>query len=200
MGERCAARKFPVSAPRRRVRNVGPAPLPVPAGMRQPSICGHAFVVLCLVLVAGTTGAFASTRDRVGVPPGSASSRAAPRSLGDSLRRERAETWHWQDVMGVPRTRPFARALASVTRARRLVLVWRERARRAKAQALAPPHAAAWRCIHGYEAGWHAATGNGYYGGLQMDLEFQRTYGRRVFARKGTADHWTPLEQMWTAE
>ena len=33
-----------------------------------------------------------------------------------------------------------------------------------------------------------------------MDLEFQQTYGARLLRRKGTADHWTPLEQIWTAE
>jgi hypothetical protein len=33
-----------------------------------------------------------------------------------------------------------------------------------------------------------------------MDLGFQETYGRWLFVRKGTADHWTPLEQMWVAE
>ena len=33
-----------------------------------------------------------------------------------------------------------------------------------------------------------------------MDLSFQRTYGRYLLARKGTANHWTPLEQMWVAE
>jgi hypothetical protein len=33
-----------------------------------------------------------------------------------------------------------------------------------------------------------------------MDVEFQRTYGTQLFRAKGTADHWTPLEQMWVAE
>jgi hypothetical protein len=33
-----------------------------------------------------------------------------------------------------------------------------------------------------------------------MDASFQRTYGRELFRRKGTADNWTPLEQMWVAE
>ena len=37
-------------------------------------------------------------------------------------------------------------------------------------------------------------------GGLQMDLGFQRTYGGGLLSRKGTANHWTPLEQMWAAE
>jgi hypothetical protein len=33
-----------------------------------------------------------------------------------------------------------------------------------------------------------------------MDLAFQRAYGRGLLWRKGTANRWTPLEQMWTAE
>ena len=41
--------------------------------------------------------------------------------------------------------------------------------------------AAAWLCIHRYERnptqGWRTRTGNGYYGGLQMDIGFQRAYG-----------------------
>jgi hypothetical protein len=33
-----------------------------------------------------------------------------------------------------------------------------------------------------------------------MDLSFQRAYAAGLLRRKGTADRWTPLEQMWTAE
>jgi hypothetical protein len=33
-----------------------------------------------------------------------------------------------------------------------------------------------------------------------MDVAFQQTYGRDLFRAKGTADHWSPLEQMWVAE
>jgi hypothetical protein len=33
-----------------------------------------------------------------------------------------------------------------------------------------------------------------------MDLSFQRTYGPYLLRKKGTADRWTPLEQMWVAE
>jgi len=54
-------------------------------------------------------------------------------------------------------------------------------------------------CIHRYEASWDDPLGP-YYGGLQMDLSFQRAYGGWLLRRKGTADHWTPLEQIWTAE
>jgi hypothetical protein len=33
-----------------------------------------------------------------------------------------------------------------------------------------------------------------------MDLAFQRRYAPRILRRKGTANRWTPLEQMWVAE
>jgi len=53
--------------------------------------------------------------------------------------------------------------------------------------------------IHRYEGAWNDPNPP-YYGGLQMDLGFQRTYGGGLLSRKGTANHWTPLEQMWAAE
>jgi len=62
-----------------------------------------------------------------------------------------------------------------------------------------PPHKSAWSCIHRYEASW-ADDGSPYYGGLQMDYSFQRTYGYYLLQIKGTANHWNPLEQMWVAE
>ena len=67
-----------------------------------------------------------------------------------------------------------------------------------------PPHLVAWRCIQRYESGGSYGmginTGNGYYGGLQFDIGFQLAYGAWLYRTKGTAEHWTPLEQMWTAE
>jgi hypothetical protein len=33
-----------------------------------------------------------------------------------------------------------------------------------------------------------------------MDYGFQATYGYGLLRTKGTADHWTPLEQIWVAE
>lgn len=62
-----------------------------------------------------------------------------------------------------------------------------------------PPHYHQWMCIHRYEGSW-TDGGGPYYGGLQMDLGFQATYGSHLLHTKGTADHWTPLEQMWVAE
>jgi hypothetical protein len=59
--------------------------------------------------------------------------------------------------------------------------------------------AAAFACIHRYEGSWTARTGNGYYGGLQMDLGFQATYGADFAARWGTADRWPVWAQVAAA-
>ena len=62
-----------------------------------------------------------------------------------------------------------------------------------------PPHKRGWLCIHHYEGGW-SDSGDPYWGGLQMDRGFMRTYAPRFLLRKGLADRWTALEQMWVAE
>jgi hypothetical protein len=54
----------------------------------------------------------------------------------------------------------------------------------------------AFLCIHHYEGAWNAATGNGYYGGLQMNLTFMRRYGSDFVRRYGTADHWPAWAQV----
>lgn len=51
-------------------------------------------------------------------------------------------------------------------------------------------------CIHHHEGAWNANTGNGYYGGLQMDIGFQRAYGAEYLRGFGTADHWPPGLQL----
>jgi hypothetical protein len=56
----------------------------------------------------------------------------------------------------------------------------------------------AFLCIHAGEGSW-TDPGAPYYGGLQMDIEFQRAYGAALLAVKGTADHWTPDEQIHVA-
>jgi hypothetical protein len=57
----------------------------------------------------------------------------------------------------------------------------------------------AFLCIHRYEGAWNADTGNGYYGGLQMDVAFQRRYGREFATRWGTADNWPAWAQLEAA-
>jgi hypothetical protein len=156
------------------------------------------FVVPCALVLALALGlllrpAGGRASDKVRVPEG--------RALVRQIERYRHVTWHWQRVMG----RRLYRSSASYRRdpslrykrwARNL---WRARARHVKRRAQNPPYRSAWLCIHRYEGSWRDAGGP-YYGGLQMDVPFQLRYGRELFRRKGTADHWTPLEQMWTAE
>jgi transglycosylase-like protein len=57
----------------------------------------------------------------------------------------------------------------------------------------------AFLCIHHYEGAWTSNTGNGYYGGLQMDVSFQSSYGGDYLRRWGTADRWPAWAQIHTA-
>ena len=76
---------------------------------------------------------------------------------------------------------------------------WQRLAVKARRLAQHPPHYGDFMCIHHYEGSW-TDSGGPYYGGLQMDLGFQRAYGGDLLRRRGTVDNWTPLEQMWVAE
>jgi hypothetical protein len=116
------------------------------------------------------------------------------------IQRFRTDTRHWLTVM---RGRPPAnvsRSLAtrSLARLKQLVRHWRHRAHSAWWHAKHPPNLRDWICIHRYEGSW-ADSGGPYWGGLQMDLGFQQTYGGWLLHHKGTADHWSPLEQIWVA-
>jgi Transglycosylase-like domain len=59
-----------------------------------------------------------------------------------------------------------------------------------------------WECIHSHEGAWNDDTGNGYYGGLQMDWGFIHTYGRDMIAKYGDwrAGRWAPRDQMVVAQ
>ena len=110
--------------------------------------------------------------------------------------RYRHETWRWQRTMGKSLTRSLKHPPADVAAK---IAVWKQVAAEVRRRAQNPPHKREWLCIHHFEGAWNDPNPP-YYGGLQMDLGFQRTYGRHLLATKGTADHWTPLEQMWVAE
>jgi hypothetical protein len=112
------------------------------------------------------------------------------------IRRHRQEAWYWELVMGRPLTRTLQNAPAEPEER---VVAWRRLALTMRRAAQNVPHKQAWLCIHHYEGSWRDPNPP-YYGGLQMDVQFQRTYAAAIFRRKGTADHWTPLEQMWAAE
>ena len=113
----------------------------------------------------------------------------------------RKQTWRWQKVMGTRRTPATHAALHTPsTKYKRWVRnLWKRRAIRARRKAHNPPHKTGWLCIHRHEGSWTDPNAP-YYGGLQMDIGFQRTYGAHLLRTKGTADNWTPIEQMWVAE
>jgi hypothetical protein len=117
------------------------------------------------------------------------------------IRRFRSDTRHWLTVMhgrppaNVPRT---LASRSSLPQLRQLARRWHHRANSAWWRANHPPELGGWLCIHRYEGSW-ADANSPYWGGLQMDLSFQETYGGWLLRHKGTADHWSPLEQIWVA-
>ena len=89
-----------------------------------------------------------------------------------------------------------ARQSSSAQDARDTARSWQKRASAARKTAHHPPHLRAWYCIHNREGAWNDPNAP-YWGGLQMDMNFQAAYGKWLLNHKGTADHWTPLEQIW---
>jgi hypothetical protein len=125
----------------------------------------------------------------------------AARYWNRHIQSYRAGTQRWLAVMhGGPVSSTVRRSPAahSVTGLRLLARTWRHREHAAWWRATHPPHLQSWMCIHRYEGSWRD-SGGPYWGGLQMDLGFQSTYGSWLLRHKGTADHWSPLEQIWVA-
>jgi hypothetical protein len=127
--------------------------------------------------------------------------RARVNALRRQIRSHRSNAWHWQRVMAKRRT-PTSygeRRTTSIAKLTWMRNLWRTRAMRVRQSARRVPNRGAWLCIHRYEGAWNDPH-SPYYGGLQMDIQFQRAYGRYLLGKKGTANRWKPLEQMWTAE
>lgn len=140
---------------------------------------------------------------------------ARARSTGSTLaarvRRQHSVVVRRSLRLGVDRPAPLRLA---ATREGRIAQLrhWRAVARylRAQSERVRPrerplsqrvPHYDELMCIarHESHATWDISTGNGYYGGLQMDRSFQQTYAPGLYRTKGTADNWTPEEQMRAA-
>jgi transglycosylase-like protein len=136
---------------------------------------------------------------------GSASARATRADHADVLRKiafYRTTTWRLETLALLRRT-PSSGAAWRVRHYGFRVNVltgWQKRAASVWRRVISPPFERHWECIHRGEGAWNSNTGNGYYGGLQMDIGFQRTYAPNFLLHKGTADRWTRLEQIWVAE
>jgi hypothetical protein len=103
-------------------------------------------------------------------------------------------------------TRTFASADAPSARAK--LRLWQERSAAAAIAVaehairrawIAPTLLRDFLCIHRFEGAWDSNTGNGYYGGLQMDRRFMGLYGHEFVARWGTADNWPVWAQLEAA-
>jgi hypothetical protein len=164
--------------------------------LRRFTLACAGLLALCASAIGGATAAVAG-QDTTQIE----AQRAAIAWLGAQVYGYQRSTWRWENLMGIERTETEGRVFAemSIPDIRQAVLLWKRRAEAARRKASNPPHKAAWLCIHRYEGSWTDADGP-YYGGLQMDLGFQRQYASRLLRTKGTADRWTPLEQIWTAE
>jgi Transglycosylase-like domain len=157
---------------------------------------------LCVLVLACTTTLFLAA---LAAPREADATIARAQTIAqiDNLRRQ---TWQLQKLMGKKRTPTLFQERRTPHAAYRVWIrnLWKRRAAAALRQAQNPPHRSQWMCIHRFERhpaqGWSTRTGNGYYGGLQMDITFQRMYGPELLRRKGTANNWKPYEQMWVAE
>jgi hypothetical protein len=109
---------------------------------------------------------------------------------------------------GVPSTAARSLSSARGVVSQAVLRLWQRRSARAAllvsehgyARPPVPAYLAqAFSCIHRYEGSWTANTGNGYYGGLQMDVSFQARYGPEYLRRWGTADRWPAWAQVVAA-
>ena len=126
---------------------------------------------------------------------------AQTRALRTTAIHYRAIAARWWALMKRPMplvVPPTARFQSLLEKRRWWKRAWVRKAYWARWHGHRPPHLAAWLCIHRYEGSWQDRYAP-YYGGLQMDLSFQRQYGPGLLRRKGTADHWTRFEQIWVA-
>jgi hypothetical protein len=165
----------------------------------------HTVLLACACALAALVGAATLHADPGPEPPATTTTSTSTTATTPApdldlierlIDRHRHDVWRWQRVMGMRLTRalphpppdPEQRAAA-----------WHQLAVKMHFRAVNVPHKTAWLCIHRYEGSW-SDPNPPYYGGLQMDLGFMRTYAPGLLRMKGTADHWTPLEQMWAAE
>lgn len=183
-------------------------PRPRERPVRQPTCKRHHWgwfllrhlITALAALLALAGGAAALGAPRTENDRKSGASAAIAYYSGEIVRFQK-QTWHWQRVMGVATTPAQSRGLAAMDprQIRRVADLWRKRSDRAYRRARRPPHLRQFLCIQRYEARW-TDTGDPYWGGLQMDRSFQRAYGGYLLRTKGTADRWSPLEQIWVAE
>jgi hypothetical protein len=167
-------------------------------------------IIACglLLALAGISSAVATAAGARGhLEPTAQRSTEANKADGHSIaywkakaRHSHAVTKQWLTIVRgrPPRLGFHAQKLSSAEAAQKLARKWHRRANAARRRASNPPELHAWYCIHHYEGRWTDPNAP-YWGGLQMDYNFQSAYGAWLLKHKGTADHWAPLAQIWAA-
>ena len=129
------------------------------------------------------------------------------RSCPDAVRGlafYRARYAHWKVRAGAHPPRRFVAATPPrvCAHVRRDAERWRARSRRARREAeqLFALLYERFECVHEHEGAWDANTGNGYFGGLQMDATFELSYGSEYVDRWGHAHRWPVAIQLVVAE
>ena len=128
----------------------------------------HFLALLVALAITATAAHAAPAATKGAVEPDGGTAKA--------IRHYRATTMTLQGVMG-HRVQFRRLRRVSLEHARK---VWRRRAVLTRRRFLrGPAHKSAWLCIHRYEGAW-SDGGSPYYGGLQMDISFQASYGGRA--------------------
>jgi hypothetical protein len=142
-----------------------------------------AVVVWMILVLARGTAAPADespiTTDTTADPPADSAEVTALHAQLDEATRKLA----YVNRKRVAERRGFRRRLAYVIHSTAFGGSWLERA---------------FLCIHAGEGSW-SDPNPPYWGGVQMDMSFQRTYGDWALRAFGTADHWPASVQVATA-
>jgi Transglycosylase-like domain len=171
-----------------------------------------ALAVLFVILLAYACGAGVTTSGAVAgrtvAPDPAAVGNPSPAGRGHCPDARRGFVWYravaarWYRQMGARlrgKTAPLPRPCSSIREAAKRERL-RARIARRTFEAWFVETFHRWRCVHEREGAWNANTGNGYFGGLQMDTSFQLAYGRHFVRRWGWAHRWPIWAQLVAAE
>lgn len=119
----------------------------------------------------------------------------------------RQRTWDWQWRLSQKKTpTAYAEKSPSCAYVRWATRTWVNRSRKYRQEYTGwfSQTYQKYLCIHQHEGAWNAiGYVNGvptYYGGLQMDIQFQRTYGPEFLQLWGFANNWPVWSQLRAAE
>lgn len=153
-------------------------------------------LLCCLLLAAG--GSVASTAQ-------AENTRVSCPGIVKGINYHRHVTWRLQSKLGLSKIKPSTRHFTSCAYATWVNGYWNKLAKHFRK--LLSQHRtlfagggdmAAWLCIHRYEGSW-TDSGAPYWGGLQMDIGFQETYGSDFMHKWGTANNWPIWAQIEAA-